>query len=153
MISPRQLLVTVVLAVGVLSVSCTEPPLGIGVEGTFEVTDRRSPPHDARPGLQYEPSFRIMGSAGIVTLDGSFWGDGCGDRLEPEFFRNGGELTFRLNFITVVANPSCPAWVVVSDYTAEFATVPPGTYKLRVIHDRRRADKMRRFDAGEVTVR
>ena len=136
-----------------LTVSCGESPLGIRVEGTFEITDRHYPPEGAQPGLEYEPSFGVNGGDGTVALEGSFWGDGCGDRMEPEFFHNGSELVFRLIFLEEIANPVCLAWVVVSDYTAEFQAVPPGTYELRVIHDHRRADAVRRFDVGEVTVR
>ena len=147
----QQLLAVSVAAA--LAVSCAESPLGVRVEGTFEITDRRNPAEGARPGLEYDPSFGVNGGDGTVALKGSFWGDGCGDRLEPEFFHNGTELVFRLIFVEEIANPVCSTWVVVSDYAAEFQAVAPGTYELRVIHDHRRSDAVRHFDVAEVTVR
>ncbi len=141
----------VVLVLG--SVSCGEPPLGVSLDGTFEVLGQRGPPEGSQPGVDYNPAFTTSGAVGTATLAGSFWGYGCGDRLEPAFFRNGSELIFRLKFVEEVADPLCLQYIVVSDYTATFDAVPAGVYELHAIHDYERADSVRRFQVGIVTIR
>ena len=141
----------VVLVLG--SVSCGEPPLGVSLNGTFEVLGQRGPPEGSQPGVDYNPAFTTSVATGTATLAGSFWGYGCGDRLEPAFFRNGSELIFRLKFVEEVANPLCLQSVVVSDYTATFDPVLAGVYELHAIHDYERADSVRHFEAGTVTIR
>jgi len=50
-------------------------------------------------------------------------------------------------------DPICPEWVVVTDYTAVFETVPVGEYRVRVEYEVERADTTLVWDAGAVAVR
>ena len=142
-----------VVFLALVSVSCGDPLLGVSLDGTFEVLGQRNPPEGSQPGVDYNPAFTTSGAEGTATLNGSFWGYGCGDRLEPAFFRDGSELIFRLEFVEEVADPICLASITVSDYTATFEAVPAGDYVLYAVHDYERADSVRRFEVGSVTIR
>ncbi len=142
-----------VVFLALVSVSCGDPPLGVSLDGTFEVLRQRNPSEGSQPGVDYNPAFTTSGAEGTATLTGSFWGYGCGDRLEPAFFRDGSELIFRLEFVEEVADPICLQSIVVSDYTATFDAVPAGHYALYAVHDYERADSVRRFEVGNVTIR
>ena len=135
-------IVLIFLATGV---ACGDEPLGVSVQGTFTIIGSRSPPPD------YQPTFVAQGGMGTADLNGNFWGTECGRRLVPEFFRNE-DLIFRLTFVPI-ANISCPAVALVSDYEAVFQGIPAGQYQLRVIYDSEGADEALRFEAGTVTVR
>ena len=134
------------LALLVAIAACGEGPLGVSVEGTFAIAGTRSQPPD------YQPTFALAGGMGTATLTGNFRGTTCGFRVVPEFFRHDYRLTFRLTFVTDVLF-ACSAVLLITDDEVEFQAVPVGQYQIRVIYIHDGAGEVRRFDAGQVTVR
>ena len=123
------------------------------VEGEFAVQAVPAPPDLEYRGPDYRPEFEISSQGEDVVIEGSFWGDGCGNRLDPVFERERGELRFRLTFVVVIKNPTCLAWEAISIYTARFLEVPPGRYQVTVVHNNERLDEIMRFSLGMVTMR
>ncbi len=144
-----QLIATGLLIGLASSCGATGKLLGPDLFGTRIAT----PPSGAAPGLDYEPAFGVEAGTGSITVSGSFWGDGCGDRLETRFVQDARRLILRLNFIVLVKDPICLQWIVITKYTAVLPSLSPGTCTVEVWHDHRRADIVIRFDLGTATVR
>ena len=142
--------IVMISAALVVACSVTEPVPG---PGTFTIDGLVVPPPAALPGTAYEPVFRVTGQAGAAVIEGSFWGSACGDRVDPEFLVAAGTALLRLSFVVLVESPQCLQQIVITEYTAVFTDLEPGSYRVAVEYDLQRAGTVRRFSAGNVELR
>lgn len=109
--------------------------------GTSEPRESRAAP--ISPGLEFsarqlsgqdvaEPSARVTGGAGRITVEGRLSAPDPCRKVTGALEGSGTDLTLR---VSVAATEGvCAQMIAAFGYTGALTRLPPGTYRLRVVH-------------------